>query len=111
MAADPQEPARSLLDRWRALAPGGVAPRAVEPPPRTAEPAPAPLDPAALVAELTDDLTRSAPVALPFLAPIREASALPADARDPVAIAIAIAQLEDVLEALLLSPAPASAEG
>ncbi len=63
------------------------------------------------MAELTNDLTVSAPVALPFLAPIREALALPEDARDPAAIALALTQLEDVLEALLLSPAPASAEG
>jgi hypothetical protein len=50
-------------------------------------------------------------VLAPFLRPIREALALPPAERDPAALALALDQVEDLLEAFLLVPRPPAAGG
>ncbi|MDC0746023.1 hypothetical protein [Polyangium mundeleinium] len=108
MAAGGKEsdPRSSLLARWRA---SGRRPSAPPPPPRieveAAPRSPPPPDAATLLAAIEAGAAGVVPphVLAPFVKPIREALALPPEARDPKALALAFDRVEELLEAFFFA--------
>jgi hypothetical protein len=101
-----REAQSSLLARWRA---SGRRPSVPPPPPRAeieaAPRSPPPPDAAALLAAIEAGAAGVVPPAVlaTFVKPIREALALPPEARDAKALARAFDRLEDLLEAFLFA--------
>ena len=131
-APDPKPASRSLLERWRALAPASSPPRPtvekVEPPvlpsrpikrdeapelPVTSEPMPQ--DPASWLRTIEAAIRATPPtvgadavaarehIILAVLEPIQRALDTPPDARNLAALTLAFARAEAILEALLLA--------
>ncbi|MDC3953873.1 hypothetical protein KEG38_08455 [Polyangium jinanense] len=108
MAAGGKEsdPRSSLLARWRA---SGRRPSAPPPPPRVdveaAPRSPLPPDAAALLAAVEAHAAGVVPphVVAAVVKPIREALALPPEARDPKALALAFDRVEELFEAFFFA--------